>query len=133
MNNRDLSDYLKLPYTIEFRREVTDEAEGETWFARVVELPGCMTEGDTLEEAAALIKDAMAAWIEVALEDKRPIPEPKAADEYSGKFVVRLPKTLHRDIADIARREGVSLNQWVTVVLSRATGSEANGTSKQQA
>ncbi len=78
---------------------------------RVVELPGCIIEGDTLEEAAEMIQDAMASWIEVALEDGRPIPLPKPSEAYSGKFVVRLPPSLHRDAAEAARREGVSLNQ----------------------
>ena len=120
---KSLSDYLSLPYTIEFRREEPDSDGVAAWFARVIELPGCMTEGDTLEEAAEMIQDAMAAWIEVALKEKRPIPEPKPAEEYSGKFVVRLPKSLHRDLVKTAQHEGVSLNQWINVALSRIVGS----------
>ncbi len=73
---RELDDILKLPYTTEFRREEAEYGEEPPWFARVVELPGCMTEGDSLEEAATMIRDAMTAWIAVALEDGRPIPEP---------------------------------------------------------
>lgn len=120
MGRKTLNDYLALPYTIEFRRE--SEEEQTVWFARVVELPGCMTEGDSLEEAAAMIQDALAAWIEVALDTGRYIPEPKTTGEYSGKFVVRIPKSLHRAVVEAADRDGVSLNQWVSVVLSRATG-----------
>ncbi len=123
MRKKRLDGYLYLPYTIEFHREES-EGEDSTWFARVVELPGCMTEGDTLEEAAVMIQDAMSAWIEVALKDGRPIPEPRRAESYSGKFIVRLPPSLHRDVAEAAQREGVSLNQWVNVALSRAVGSE---------
>ncbi|MCZ7573511.1 MAG: type II toxin-antitoxin system HicB family antitoxin [Ardenticatenaceae bacterium] len=118
MNDRkDLEYYLALPYTIEIRRE-----DDETWFARVVELPGCMTEGDTAEEAAAMIRDAMAAWLEVALDEGRSVPEPRPLDEYSGRFVVRVPRSLHRDLVESAEREGVSLNQYVIVALARAAG-----------
>ncbi len=122
MAKKRLNSYLRLPYTIEFRREEPENGEGETWFARVVELPGCMTEADTVEEAAEMIQDAMAAWIEVALGEGRSIPMPRTAEDYSGKFVIRLPKSLHRDLVEAARRDGVSLNQWVSVVLGRAAG-----------
>lgn len=116
-NTRTVEYYASLPYTIELVRQ--DE---ETWFARVVELPGCITEGDTLAEAAAMIQDALAAWIEIALDDGRPIPEPRSSEDYSGKFVLRLPQSLHRDLATAAAREGVSLNQYLNVELARAVG-----------
>ncbi len=110
---KDLKYYLSLPYTIQITRE--DEI---TWFARVVELPGCMTEGDTPEEAADMIQDALAAWLEVALEDGRPIPEPQTTEAYSGRFVVRVPRTLHQQLVEAAEQEGVSLNQFINVTLA---------------
>ena len=109
--------YLSLPYTIELIRE--DET---TWFARVVELPGCMTEGDSAPDAVAMIQDAMAGWIELALADGRPIPQPSSRDEFSGKFVVRVPKSLHRNLVEAAAREQVSLNQFIATELARAVG-----------
>ena len=51
-----------------------------------------------------MIRDAMAAWLEVALEDGQIVPEPKPAEDYSGKFVVRVPKSLHRDLVETAAR-----------------------------
>jgi antitoxin HicB len=110
---KDLTYYLSLPYTIQITRE--DDA---TWFARVVELPGCLTEGDTPEEAADMIQDALAAWLEVALEDGRLIPEPQTAETYSGRFVVRVPRTLHQHLVETAEQEGVSLNQLINVTLA---------------
>jgi len=110
---RDLNYYLALPYTIQITRE--DET---TWFARVVELPGCMTEGDTPEEVADMIQDALASWLAVALEDGRLIPEPQAAETYSGRFVVRVPRTLHQQLVEAAQQEGVSLNQFINVALA---------------
>jgi antitoxin HicB len=125
---KDLKYYLSLPYTIQITRE--DEA---TWFARVVELPGCMTEGDTPEEAADMIQDALAAWLEVALEDGLPIPEPQKAEAYSGRFVVRVPRTLHQQLVEAAEQEGVSLNQLINVTLAgritRPVTSKAKSTS----
>jgi antitoxin HicB len=107
--------YMNLPYKIELQRD----PEGG-WFVQVKELPGCMSQGETPEEAIAMIQDAMRGWIEVSLEDGDPIPEPRPLDDYSGKFVVRVPKSLHRDLVDAAEREGVSLNQYINVALAQA-------------
>ena len=115
---RTIEEYLSLPYTIELQR---DPEEG--WFARVRELPGCMSQGETGEEALAMIQDAMRAWLEIALEDGEPIPEPRTDDDYSGKFVVRVPRSLHRALAEAAARDNVSLNQYINVALARSIGS----------
>ncbi|HLF74038.1 MAG TPA: type II toxin-antitoxin system HicB family antitoxin [Anaerolineales bacterium] len=112
---KDLDYYLKLPYTIEL---IPDSEQG--WFVRVKELRGCMSQGDTVQEAYEMIQDAMQGWLEVAIEDNIPIPEPALDEDYSGKFVVRLPRSLHRQLAETAEREGVSLNQFVNVALARA-------------
>jgi antitoxin HicB len=109
--------YLKLPYGIELR-----PYEDGTWFARVVELPGCMTEADSAEEALAAIRDAQRAWIEACLEDGTPVPEPEHVPAFSGQFRVRVPRSLHHELADKARQEGTSLNQLVVSMLSRAAG-----------
>ena len=116
--------YLGLPYTI----EMIPEPEGG-WFVTVKELPGCMSEGDTPEEAIEMIRDAMRGWLEVSLEDGDSIPEPRDLDDYSGKFVVRMPRSLHRDLVEQAADEGVSLNQYVNVALARAIGCAVRGRS----
>ncbi len=82
-----------------------------------------MTEADTLEEAAGMIQDAMIVWIQGSLDAGLAIPEPQNESSYSGKFSVRLPKSFHRDLVQVAEREGVSLNQYINVTLSRAIGS----------
>ena len=86
--------------------------------AEFEDLPGCITEGETLEEVYRKIEEARRAWIEVADEDGMQIPLPRTEREYSGKFVVRVPKHLHRRLAEQAEREGVSLNQYVETILS---------------
>ena len=108
---------LARPYT----RELIKNEDG-TWFARVVEFAGCMTEGSTAEEAIENLDEAMAAWVEVKIEDGDPIPAPLSTDQYSGKFLMRVPKTLHRELARRGDLEGVSLNQFALVALSRCVG-----------
>ncbi len=58
-----------------YRRELIPNEDG-TWFARVVEFPGCMTEGDTPEEAFSELADAAREWVRVMLMDRDPIPSP---------------------------------------------------------
>ena len=112
---KTLEYYLGLPYT----RELIPDTEGG-WFIRIKELPGCMSQGDTPEEALRMIEDAMRGWLAVSLEDGDPIPEPRPEEEYSGKFVVRVPRSLHRQLVEEAERDGVSLNQFVNVALTSA-------------
>lgn len=115
--NKSIEYYLNLPYT----RELIPEEDGG-WFARIKELPNCMSQGDTPEEAMRMIDDAMLGWLEVELEEGEPIPEPKEDEDYSGKFNTRVPKSLHRKLVEIAEAEGVSLNQWIVSALSEAVG-----------
>jgi len=124
-----VEDYLALPYTIEVTR---DKGEGyEGWFAKVMELPGCMTQADSFAELSEMINDAMEAWIGTALEDGEKIPLPRRIEDYSGRFVVRLPKYLHRELVGVAQREGVSLNTFVNVALGQAVGQRGKEKTKQ--
>ncbi len=109
--------YMNLPYTIELQRDME-----EGWFVRVKELQGCTSQGDTAEEAIAMIQEAMSQWLEVALEEGLPIPEPRPDEAYSGKFVVRVPRSLHRELVETAEQEGVSLNQYINVALAHSVG-----------
>ena len=109
-------DYMELPYNISFRH-VKDES-GEYYFASVQELDGCMSDGATPDEAYANVREAMEGWIETKLEAGFAVPTPINAEKYSGKFVVRLPKSLHKRLSLEAEREGVSLNQYTLYKLT---------------
>lgn len=109
---KNLNYYLQLQYTIRLKKN----SDG-SYFAEIEELPGCMTEGDTEKEALAMLDDAKKAWVQIALERKLSIPEP-TSDEYSGKFNIRLPKFLHRQLAYKAKQENVSLNTLITTTLA---------------
>ncbi len=73
-----------------------------------------------------MIRDAQRLWIEAAIEDVRPVPEPRPMDEYSGKFNVRVPRRMHRALVRAARDEGVSLNLFVDSTLAEAVGQHAS-------
>jgi len=110
------SDYMNLPYNI-IIKHICD-GSGDYYFASVLELDGCMSDGETPEEAYANIREAMNGWIETKLEDGFHIPQPIDADKYSGRFVLRIPKTLHARLAMEAAKDGVSLNQYALYRLS---------------
>lgn len=110
--NKNFKYYLDLQYTVRLKKN----SDG-TFFAEIEELAGCMTEGDTEKEALNMIEDAKKAWLEVAFKRKQIIPEP-VVEEYSGKFNIRLPKYLHRQLAYRAKRENISLNTLITTTLA---------------
>jgi predicted RNase H-like HicB family nuclease len=113
---KTVKSYLELPYNIMIRH-IVDEG-GNYYFATVLEFDGCMSDGTTYQEAFENIHEAMAGWIETKLANGFPVPSPVGDDTYSGKFVVRLPKTLHARLAIEANKEGVSLNQYALYKLS---------------
>jgi predicted RNase H-like HicB family nuclease len=112
----ETNEYLKLPYNIIIRHTV-DES-GSYYLATVLEFDGCMSDGASYQEAFENIQEAMAGWIETKRANGFPIPPPVGNEKFSGKFVVRLPKTLHTRLALEAEKEKVSLNQYVLYKLS---------------
>jgi len=77
-----------------------------------------MSHDDTYAEAFENIREAMEGWSETKLENGFPVPKPAKDSQYSGKFVLRVPKTLHARLAREAEQEGVSLNQYALYRLS---------------
>lgn len=111
-----VQEYLKLPYNY-IIKPIQDES-GAYFHASVLELDGCQSTGDTFNEAYDNLMEAMEGWVETKLENGFPIPEPIEDGRYSGKFVLRLPKSLHKHLAIEAEREGVSLNQYALYKLA---------------
>jgi predicted RNase H-like HicB family nuclease len=125
---KPLEFYLGLKYPITI---IPDVSGG--YVAEIEDLPGCMTQGETLEETFGNMEEARRLWIESAYEDRQDIPAPKADEEYSGKFLIRTPKSLHRKLYHMASEEGVSLNQFLVSTLAQAVGYiEARQESKAQ-
>jgi len=98
----------------------SDEDKG--YVAVVSDLPGCSAFGETEEAAVREAKEAVALWLKTAKKEGRQIPAASSLPSYSGKFLTRIPKTLHQRIAEKALDEGVSLNQYVEYVLARGVG-----------
>lgn len=70
MKQRTLDDYLNLSYEITFIREE------DCVFAEIKDLPGCMTQGETLDEALKLIEEARRGWIKTAFKIGMRVPFP---------------------------------------------------------
>ena len=115
---KTVAHYMRLPYTY----EVTPDTSEGGFVVSVKELPGCLSQGTTVEEATRRVREAMELWISICLEDGREIPEPNDVKKYSGRFVVRIPTDIHRAVARAADQQGTSLNMFVATALARATG-----------
>ena len=120
MTNKSLDYYLGLPYKFTLY-----PAEEGGYVIEIPDLPGCLSQGETTEEAIANIGDAKKCWLETLIENGMEIPEPVVDHDYSGRFNVRVPKSLHQILAEQAKRENVSLNQLILYHLSRGTGYKA--------
>lgn len=90
--------------------------DGGGFLVTFPDLPGCMADGEFVEEALKEGEDAVKAWIETAKAEGAHIPLPNSAKKFSGQFRLRLPKSLHAKLAATAEDENVSLNT-VTVAL----------------
>ena len=113
MERKDLKFYLNLRYPI----TIHPDPDGG-YVAEIEELPGCMTQAETIDEAFKAIEDARQVWINGTHEMGQDIPLPRDMEEYSGKFMVRIPRSLHRTLAHAAKQEGVSLNQYIASLLA---------------
>lgn len=121
VSRKDIAEIVGRPYTIEL--EYGDTAEDGV-VARVAEWWGCMTAASTRADALRRIEDAMHDWVEARLAAGLDIPEPM--QQFGGKVLVTMPRSLHRDIAHRSDAEGVSMNQWISTTLARAVGRDAH-------
>lgn len=113
---KKVKDYMKLPYNY-IIQPIEDES-GAYYYAKVLEFDGCQSSGETFEEAYNNLKEAMQGWIETKLEAGLEIPIPVGYEDFSGKFMIRIPKSLHYKLTIEAKQEGVSLNQYALYKLS---------------
>jgi antitoxin HicB len=116
-----LAEYLKKPYG----RFVVPESDG-TFRSEIIEFPGCIAVGETAAEALANLEDVAASWLEATLARGQRIPEPIENVGFSGKLVVRLPKTLHKKAAHMAAHDGISLNQFIVSSVAEQIGARSS-------
>jgi predicted RNase H-like HicB family nuclease len=109
---KNLEYYTSLKYPIEIM-----EDDG-AYVASIIELPGCVSYGDTPDEAIQNLNSVKQLWIAGRLEGGQEVPEPLQVEDFSGKFVLRIPRMLHRSLDREAKRQRVSLNQYIAHLLS---------------
>ncbi|MEI6702608.1 MAG: type II toxin-antitoxin system HicB family antitoxin [Deltaproteobacteria bacterium] len=100
----------------------TDDGGG--YMITFPDLPGCMSDGETLEETLINGRDAFNSWISAQIDMGRQIPEPTHYDD-SGKpvkFVQRLPRSIHASLQARAKSEGVSINTLVLALIAEGLG-----------
>ena len=109
---------IAYPFTV---RQLGED-EGGGYLIEFPDLPGCVSDGDSIEEAIENGVDAVDSWIATAAQFGDPIPPPGSTENYSGRWVQRVPKGLHARLVGRARKEGVSLNTLVTTMLTERLG-----------
>ena len=92
--------------------------EDECYIATIPEFTGLSAFGDTQEEAIQEALVALEGFVEVYQEDNVPLPVPKIYTPHSGQTRLRLAKSLHAELANEAKQEGVSLNAHINRVLA---------------
>lgn len=127
MNQKTKASRQPLEYYLNLKYPITFYPEKEGGYTAIIrDLPGCMTQGETLSEAMENIEEARELWIETVYETgKKDVPLPSTENEYSGRLLLRIPKSLHRHLSEGAEKEGVSLNQYILSLLSEANGKRA--------
>jgi predicted HicB family RNase H-like nuclease len=119
MDKKNLDYYMKLPYTIEVIP--IPESQGGGYTARLPQIGrfAITGDGETPEEAINSLEIAKRERFAEYLEKGIEIPEPEEEkEEYSGRFIVRLPKILHRMLVADAKENQISLNQYINYLLT---------------
>jgi antitoxin HicB len=108
----------RVDYPFEVRPLSADEGSG--YAITFPDLPGCRSDGPTPEEAIKNGRDALRSWLAVAREFGDEVPPPFAGA--SGRFVQRVPRSLHAQLIAQARAEGVSLNTLIVALVAQGVG-----------
>lgn len=111
------AEILRKPYA----RIVIPEEDG-TYFAQIKEFPGCIATGESQIEALTNLDGVALDWIDAAIAQGLSIPEPLTESDYSGKILVRLPKSLHAKAAQVAEADAVSLNSLILTAVAVYVG-----------
>jgi antitoxin HicB len=112
---------IEYPFTV----RPLSEDDGGGYLAEALDLNGCMSDGETPEEAIHNLEDAIKSWILTAKELGRAVPPPSDDSQFSGKWIVRTPRSIHHRLVDMAKREGVSLNTLAVSLLAEGLASKA--------
>lgn len=123
----DPTTVLRQPYS----RVLTPDEESGTYTARIQEFPGCVAQGDSPAEAYEKLEQAARSWIVAAQDLGQEIPRPRTDEAFSGRILLRLPKSLHRKAAAMAEQDGTSLNQFIVTAVAECVGASKAATKLQ--
>jgi antitoxin HicB len=108
-------------YPFEIRPLLADEGGG--FLISFPDFAECISDGESVDDAIHNGQDALKATIAALKSKKLSVPAPNSGGVASGKFVARVPKTVHAQLATRARAEGVSLNALVLTFIAQGLGS----------
>lgn len=111
-------------YPFEMRR--LDPEEGGGWLISFPDFPGCMSDGETPEEALANGQDALDGLLSLYAEDGRELPKP-GEGAAGGRLLARIPRSMHARLLARAKQEGVSANMLVATFIAAGLGQERRG------
>lgn len=100
------------------------EEDGGGFMVEFPDLPSCMADAETVEDAIQEAEDALQSWLDTAKKFGDPIPEPDILHKYSGQWRLRVPKSLHAALTFRAKQEGVSLNMLAATLLAQGLGQQ---------
>jgi antitoxin HicB len=95
--------------------------EGGGYLVEYPDIPGCMSDGETIEEAITNGREALLDCVEVFKDSGRKIPKPSIE---AAQWRQRLPRTLYSKLTKQAENEGVSINSLVTAIIAEAIGAK---------
>ena len=102
--------------------------KGVQWCAEFPDVKGCVGGGNTAEEAVREAYENLDFYLDSLAELGLPVPPAnyKANEDYSGKYVVRMSKSLHRDVALMSEAEGISMNSFIVEAIAEKIGRQRN-------
>jgi len=114
-----IKDYLQQPYA-----RIVIPVEPSGFHAEILEFPGCFSQGETVEEAYVNLEKVAESWIETCLSQGQEVPVPSSNLSYSGRIVLRLPRSIHQRAAQLAERDETSLNTYLVSATAAKVGAE---------
>lgn len=103
--------------------------EGGGYLVEYPEIPGCMSDGESVQEAIANGREALRDCLAVLEESGRDLPRPGIT---AAQWRQRLPRTLYSKLVKQAEVEGVSINSLVTAIIAEAIGAKLRPTSRRR-
>lgn len=128
-NGKSVEYYLGLEYSF---NAIADPDGG--YVVVFPDLPGCMTQVESLDEIPYMAEDVRVGWLETVYDaDPDSVPLPSYPADCGGEASLRIPKSLHRSLAESAESEGVSLNEYAAMLLAQGDARNRRGRSQAAA